>query len=49
MVIDRVVGDVEQAARTVATALGKTVYEARASVQAPEGGPAVVAVLADPE
>lgn len=49
VVIDRVSGDVEQAARTVATAMGKTVYEARASVSAPEGGPAVVAVLADPD
>jgi hypothetical protein len=49
VVVDRVTGDVAEAARKLAGVLGKTAYEVRPSVQVPGGGPAVVAVLADPD
>ncbi|HET6582195.1 MAG TPA: hypothetical protein VFG69_02085, partial [Nannocystaceae bacterium] len=49
VVIDRVTTDPGEAARAIAAVLGKTAYEVRPSVQLPGGGPAVVAVLADPE
>ncbi len=49
VVIDRVTGDVGEAARALASALDKTAYEVRPSLQVPGGGPAVVAVHAEAE
>ncbi len=49
VVIDRVTGDTAAAASALATAMGKTAYEARPSVQLPGGGPAVVGVHATSE
>jgi len=47
VVIDRITGNLELAAKAVAEALGKTLYEVRPTVRVPAGGPAVVAVLAN--
>jgi hypothetical protein len=48
VVIDRVTGDVAEAARALASVLGKTAYEVRPSVQVQGGGPAVVALHGEP-
>jgi hypothetical protein len=55
VVIDRVANDVAEPAgpsdlaRALASVLGKTAYEVRPSLQVPEGGPAIVAVHAQPD
>jgi len=47
VVIERVVGDPAALIPEVAAALGVTAYDVRASLQAPGGGPAILAVHAD--
>lgn len=49
IVIDRVTGDPAERAQAAATVLRVTAYDVRASMQAPEGGPAVLTTLGDPQ
>lgn len=49
VVIDRVAGDSDEAARALAAALGKTAVEVRPRVNVPGGGPSIVAVHGEPE
>lgn len=47
--VDRVGDDPDAVVPKVAQALGVTAYDVRASLQAPGGGPAIIAVFAEPE